>query len=61
MELKPAAANAERILSGGLLDLAPHACSCAADISAMLASKGLRLQQVLPPTKCAAPCTQEAR
>lgn len=45
-ELKPAAARAEDILAGGLLNLAPLAGASAADISAALVSKGIRMQQV---------------
>lgn len=44
-ELKPAAARAEDILAGGLLNLAPLAGASAADISAALVSKGIRMQQ----------------
>lgn len=46
-DLKPAAARAEEILAGGLLNLAPLANAGAAEISAALASKGIRMQQVL--------------
>ena len=45
-ELNPAAAAAEDIVAGGLLDLAPLADASAADISAALAAKGLRVEQV---------------
>ena len=44
--LKPAAARAEETLAGGLLDMAPLAAATAAEVSAALASKGLRVQEV---------------